>query len=640
MKRHHHMPFGAEPLSDGHIRFRLWAPTVQHVDVCLENPAGDCELVPLTVEPGGWHGGITARATVGSRYCYRLADGMSVPDPASRWQPDDVHCASEVFDPRSFEWQDDDWRGCPWEEAVIYELHVGSFTPQGTFTAVRDRLAYLADLGITAIELMPVADFPGRRNWGYDATLPFAPDSRYGHPDELKALVQAAHGQHLMVFLDVVYNHFGPEGNYLQRYAPAFFSQRHHTPWGAALNFDGPESRVVRDFFIHNALYWLEEYHFDGLRLDAVHEIQDDSHPDILDELAAAVAAGPGRHRHVHLILENDANAARYLDRAGDGRPRAYVAQWNDDFHHACHVLLTDETQGYYRDYADDPLNHLARCLCEGFSYQGQASAYREGQPRGEPSGQLPPTAFVAFLQNHDQIGNRAFGERLTALAPPAAMRAATALLLLAPATPLLFMGQEWGTRRPFPFFCDFAAELAVAVTEGRRQEFAAFPAFRDPNARARIPDPMAEATYASAVLDWAEPETPECHAWLTLHRDLLRLRRDWIAPRLHLVVQARWGPLDGRALSVVWRWQNGERLTLLANLAGTDTSGAPRPEGDCLYATHPSLVVDSVSLPAWGLAWYLHQQTGRPDGRTAHARCMLPPAAQPGDSYRRSALL
>ena len=606
MKRHHRMPFGAETLGDGRVRFRLWAPAARHVHLRLERTGRACGLLSLTAEPGGWHGVVTAHTPAGSRYSFQLEDGTRVPDPASRCQPDDVHGASEVIDPRAFEWRDEDWLGRPWEEAVAYELHVGSFTPQGTFAAVRGKLGHLVALGITAIELMPLGDFPGARNWGYDAALPFAPDSRYGRPEELKALVQDAHGHGLMVFLDVVYNHFGPEGNYLQLYAPDFFSTRHETPWGAGLNFDGPGSRTVRDFFIHNALYWLEEYHLDGLRLDAVHAIRDDSRPDILEELADAVAAGPGRRRHVHLVLENDANAARYLTRGDDGRPQRYAAQWNDDFHHACHVLLTGEVQGYYRDYGDDPLRHLARCLCEGFAYQGEPSAYRGGRPRGEPSGRLPPTAFVAFLQNHDQVGNRAFGERLTSLAPPAALRAATALLLLAPAPPLLFMGQEWGTRRSFPFFCDFGADLAAAVTEGRRQEFAAFPQFQDPAVRARIPDPMDAGTFAAAVLDWEEPETAEGRDWLALHRELLSLRRDRLAPRLRRPVRTQWKRFGPCALAVAWWWRDGEQLTLVANLGEAEAPGGPRPPGDCLYATHRALARDAAALPAWGLAWYL----------------------------------
>lgn len=599
------MPFGAELLASGQVRFRIWAPAMQTLELSLESP-DDCRILPMTRQPDGWFICITDQAGAGRRYRYRLEDGSRVPDPASRYQPDDVHGASEVIDPGAFDWRDAGWSGRPWEEAVLYELHVGSFTPQGTLAAVRDRIADLAALGVTAIELMPLGDFPGARNWGYDGTLPFAPDSRYGRPEDLKALVQEAHAQGLLILLDVIYNHFGPEGNYLHRYAPAFFSDGHQTPWGAGLNFDGPDSRTVRDFFIHNALYWLDEYHFDGLRLDAVHAIRDDSRPDLLEELAERVQAGPGRDRQVHLILENDDNAAHYLARPEQRRTGGYAAQWNDDFHHACHVLLTHESQGYYRDYADDPLAHLARCLCEGFAYQGEASGYRDGRPRGEPSAQLPPTAFVAFLQNHDQIGNRAFGERLISLTSPEAWRAATALLLLAPSPPLLFMGQEWGARQPFPFFCDFSGELAAAVTEGRRREFAAFPEFTDPAARARIPDPMAEDTFRAAVLDPADRDTTAGQQWLALHRELLCLRRERIVPLLTQPVQAGWQRLDERALRVVWQWNDGAALVLVANLGPESAAGGARPDGNCLYTTHAELVRECAALPAWALAWYL----------------------------------
>ena len=323
--------------------------------------------------------------------------------------------------------------------------------------------------------------------------------------------------------------------------------------------------------------------------------------------------AGPGRHRHVHLVLENDDNAARYLARAGDDQPRCYEAQWNDDFHHACHVLLSGETQGYYRDYAVDPLQDLARCLCEGFAYQGEASVYR-GRPRGEPSAFLPPAAFVVFLQNHDQIGNRAFGERLTCLVQPAALRAATALLLLSPSPPLLFMGQEWGARQPFPFFCDFGPDLAAAVSEGRRREFAAFSAFQDPGGHPHIPDPMAAATFNAAVLDWSDLETAEGRDWLALHRELLRLRREVLVPRFSERMRADWTRLGGGALRVSWQWEDESQLTLIANFNARQSSGVPRPAGHCLYATHTELARDASSLPAWAVAWYL-------DTREAAAR-------------------
>ncbi|MDD5328933.1 MAG: malto-oligosyltrehalose trehalohydrolase [Sulfuricella sp.] len=603
MNRRHQMPFGAEILQSGQVRFRLWAPAAREVALCLEG--ADDAILPMAALPGGWFEIATGRAGPGSRYRFRIDGDIRVPDPASRFNPADVHGASEVIHPAEFDWRDGAWRGRPWEEAVFYELHVGAFSPSGTFAEVTERLDYLADLGITAVELMPVGDFPGARNWGYDGVLPFAPDHSYGRPEALKELVQSAHARGLMVFLDVVYNHFGPEGNYLHRYAPPFFSARHRTPWGPAINYDGPDSRTVRDFFIHNALYWLEEYHLDGLRLDAVHAIFDDSRPDILEELAAAVRNGPGRQREVHLVLENDCNAAHYLAR-GTG----YDAQWNDDFHHVLHTLVSGEADGYYADYADRPLRHLARCLEEGFAYQGEVSRYRDGAARGEPSRALPPTAFVAFLQTHDQVGNRAWGERLTALAPPQALRAAVAVMLLAPSPPLLFMGEEFGAASPFQFFCDFGGELAAAVTEGRRREFAHFARFGDPAARADIPDPNAPATFLRSRLDWDSLARPEQHEWLHFYHHLLAIRLREIVPRLAGIEagQARTAPLGERALQAGWRLGDGSRLTLLANLGASPVAGAARPAGVPLFAGAGDLEPELAKgvLPAWSAAWFL----------------------------------
>src|ERR1700730_3786263 len=358
MKRRYNMPFGAECRDDGSVRFRLWAPAARRVELCLLGTNRSIRR-PLDRCEGGWFELATDAARPGTQYYFRIDDAREVPDPASRFQPRDVHGPSEVVDPDAFDWQDSAWHGRPWEEAVLYELHVGAFTPSGAFSAVRERLDYLADLGITALELMPVADFPGQRNWGYDGVLPFAPDSTYGRPEDLKELVRSAHDRGLMVLLDVVYNHFGPEGNYLSSYAPQFFTDRHRTPWGDGINFDGPESRAVRDFFIHNALYWLTEYHFDGLRLDAVHAITDDSTPDILTELAAAVRSSIEPDRHVNLIMENDRNQAHYLQRTKVCQPQTYTAQWNDDIHHTLHVLVTGERDGYYSDYSARPIEQL-----------------------------------------------------------------------------------------------------------------------------------------------------------------------------------------------------------------------------------------------------------------------------------------
>lgn len=601
VQRAHAMPYGAEPQADGQVRFRLWAPAARQVELCLEDD-GEALVAMEADGDDGWYQLVTARAGHGSRYRFRIDHGLRVPDPASRYQPEDVHGPSVVIDPSQWSWRDGDWRGRPWAQAVLYELHVGSFTARGDFDGVRGRLDQLAELGVTAIELMPVADFPGARNWGYDGVLPFAPDSRYGRPEDLKALVDAAHARGLMVFMDVVYNHFGPDGNYLGVYAPQFFTDRHHTPWGAAINFDGADSRWVREYFIHNALYWLEEYHLDGLRLDAVHAIMDDSDTDILAELAARVAAGPGAERAVHLVLENDDNAAHYLARTPDGRTRAYAAQWNDDIHHVLHLLLTGEDQGYYADYADQPLSRLGRCLTEGFAYQGEPSSYRGGQRRGEATRGLPITAFVSFLQNHDQVGNRAYGERLTALTSIAGLRCATALLLLAPSPPLLFMGQEWGCRQPFPFFCDFDGDLAWAVTDGRRREFARFPAFADPAARARIPDPNAVSTFESAVLDYAGAAGGDGQAWLDLHRQLLALRHNEIVPHLGdgRCRDAQYALVDGRGLSVSWTLADGITLMLCANLSATPLDRPPA-SGRLIY-----MVNDDARVPATLAPWAL----------------------------------
>jgi malto-oligosyltrehalose trehalohydrolase len=581
------MPFGAEVEADGKIRFRLWAPAAGSVELSLE--AG---LFPMSYLGDGWWQRLSEEARPGSRYTYVIDSGYRVPDPASRFQPQDVHGPSEVIDPEAFDWGESSWCGRPWHEAVIYELHVGAFSAAGDFRGIEARLDHLAALGVTALQLMPLSDFPGARDWGYNGVLPFAPDSSYGRPEQFKRLVRAAHARGLMVFLDVVFNHFGPEGNYLHRYAPAFFSARHATPWGNAINFDAEGSRRVREFFLHNALYWLEEYQLDGLRLDAVHAIYDDSSPDILEELAARAAKMSGAGRHLHLILENDNNAAHYLR-------RGYRAQWNDDLHHCLHLLLTGESDGYYRDYADHPLRHLGRCLAEGFAYQGEVSAFRAGRRRGEPSAELPPTAFVGFLQNHDQVGNRAFGERLTALASAQALHAATALLLLSPQPPLLFMGQEWGTHRRFPFFCDFEPGLAQAVSAGRRKEFAHF---AEPAAGERIPDPNDPGTFVAARLDWSELEHPEAQQWLSLHQSLLAIRQREIVPLLSSIDGAagRWREFGTQGLEVAWRLEQGGELRLLANLSAQPLALEP-PEGRRLYATHEG----EGGLPPWFVGWY-----------------------------------
>jgi malto-oligosyltrehalose trehalohydrolase len=457
---------------------------------------------------------------------------------------------------------------------------------------------------------MPIADFPGARNWGYDGVLHYAPDACYGRPENLKSLIDAAHARGLMMFLDVVYNHFGPEGNYLGAYARDFFTERHKTDWGAAINFDGAASRTVRDFFIHNALYWLEEYHFDGLRFDAVHAIVDESTPHILVELAEAVRSGPGTRRHIHLVLENDRNEARYLGYATDGRPRHYNAQWDDDFHHALHVELTGEKDGYYSDYAERATPLVGRCLAEGFAYQGDPSPFRNGARRGEASATLPPAAFVTFLQNHDQIGNRALGERLSALAPPARLRAAIVAWLLAPARPLLFMGEEFGARSPFLFFCDFGPELAQAVTQGRRREFSRFERFASPEAQQAIPDPNAPATFERSKLDWASLDAPGHRQWLHLYRSLLALRQQHLTPRLAGMKghAGRHTVVANGALVARWQLGDGSGLELRLNLSDDPARAPDSPCGTLLHCEPASVAASFLSgeLPANAAAVYL----------------------------------
>ena len=602
----HHMPFGAEHRADGTTRFRLWAPSAASVDLDLGGAQGQARLA-MRRDADGWHELVT-HAAPGARYRFVVGEGLLVPDPASRFNPDDVHGASEVVDPLAYRWRDAAWRGRPWHEAVIYELHVGTFTAEGTFAAAAAQLPALAALGITAIELMPVADFPGARNWGYDGVLPFAPEARYGRPEDLKALVDAAHVLGLMVLLDVVYNHFGPEGNYLHAYCPEFFNPKHQTPWGAAINFDGPSARTVRDFFIHNALYWVEEYRFDGLRLDAIHAIRDDSTPHIVAEIAQALHAGPGRERHVHLILENDANQSRFLGRDEQGTAHGATAQWNDDVHHALHVPLTGESDGYYADYADRPLERLGRGLAEGFIYQGEPSAFRGGEPRGEPSAQLPPTAFISFLQTHDQVGNRAFGERVHALSDTSRERAALAALLLSPQVPMLFMGEEWAAATPFQFFCDFGAELADAVTRGRREEFGRFAAFADPAVRSRIPDPNAVTTFQASKLNWAELEISPHRERLALVRALLDIRHRHIVPQLaHARTGGRFEVTD-HVLCVAWPLAARTTLHLALNLADVPAVLPRRPLGRCLYAHGVREHGETLRMAPWSVYVALEQ--------------------------------
>ncbi|HEY3698421.1 MAG TPA: malto-oligosyltrehalose trehalohydrolase [Spongiibacteraceae bacterium] len=545
----HVLPFGAEIIATDRVRFRLWAPDLETLALEIEGAAA----LPMRRDAAGWfEGEATARA--GSKYRYRIAAESTVPDPASRLQCDDVHGWSVVCDPREFVWRHAQWRGRPWKEAIIYELHVGCC---GGFSGVEQRLRELAQLGITAIELMPIADFYGARNWGYDGVLPFAPDAAYGTPAQLKHLIDSAHDLGLCVYLDVVYNHFGPTGNYLHAYASAFFEREKSSGWGAAIDFSQPQ---VREFFTQNALYWLHEYRFDGLRFDAVHAIGD---PLWLDEMAATVRASAEPDRHIHLMLENENNRAQHL--AG-----TFDAQWNDDWHNVVHVLLTGEHEGYYANYTEEPTQRLARSLAEGFIYQGEPSPTHRGKPRGSPSAYLPPTAFINFLQNHDQIGNRAFGERLTTLAQKSNLHAAIALQLLSPQIPLLFMGEEWGARTPFLFFTAFDGELSEAVREGRRKEFAAFEVFQDAQRRAHIPDPNALETFTASIPDFSAAILPEQRGTLTFYRELLQLRHQHIVPRLHDCRSSGARAVADAAVVAGWQFGDGAQLQIAVNFSAT----------------------------------------------------------------------
>jgi maltooligosyltrehalose trehalohydrolase len=531
-------------------------------------------------------------ASAGALYRFALDDGQRVPDPAARFQPQDVHGPSEAIDPDGFEWSDP-WTGLPWEDTVLYELHVGAFTPEGTFDAAAEKLDHVATLGVTVIELMPVADFSGRRGWGYDGVCLYAPDATYGRPERLKAFVEAAHRRGIAVLLDVVYNHFGPDGSYLRLYAPDFFTRRHRTPWGDGINYDGPNARPVRDFIIENAEYWIDEFHLDGLRLNAVHAIKDDSRPDILDDLVERVRSR--FDRPVHLLLENEENEPERLRREG-ARAVRYTAQWNDDIHHGLHVAATRQSSGYYVDYGETQL--LGRALAEGFAFQGQTSPYR-GRSRGGPSSALPPLAFVAFLQNHDQIGNRAFGERLSVLAAPRVVRALASVILLLQQVPMLFMGEEWGAREAFLFFCDFLGELAKAVRDGRREEFARFPEFADEQSVARIPDPLSETTFLASKLAWDKVDADH----LAFYRTALAARREHVRPLLPAIDHGGCATVVAdQAVRVSWT-ADAVRLVLDANLNDRSTA-FPAADGHVFWRFGEA--ADAGPLGPWSVRWIL----------------------------------
>jgi maltooligosyltrehalose trehalohydrolase len=553
------LPFGANLQPDGRTKFRIWAPSVESLKLDLDG----AEPVAMEPEQNGWFS-TTVTASPGCSYAFQLPDGMHVPDPASRRQRGGVHGRSMVVDPGRFSWRHTAWQGRPWAEAVIYELHPGLC---GGFAGVQAMLPGLRDLGVTVVELMPVAEFPGERNWGYDGTLPFSPDASLGTPDELKQLIDTAHGMGICMMLDVVYNHFGPDGAYIHLYAKDLFTEDFSSPWGAGIDFRRNE---VREYFIQNAIFWLNEYRFDGLRFDAVHAIQPRS---FLDDLARDIHAAVEPGRHVHLVLENEDNEADHLKKSP--ADPLFDAQWTDDFHHIMHVLLTGERGSYYVDYAKDTTGLLARSLSEGFAFQGELSPMR-GVPRGTPSAQLPPSSFVVFLQNHDQVGNRATGERINAISPPDKLRAATALVLLAPMIPLLFMGEEWNAKAPFYFFTDHNEELAQLVREGRAREFN-FEVSDDPDVPNTIPDPNSPKTF-----DASRPERDDA-GMHEFYKHLLSLRHAHVIPGVEGARSAGCDVLAEGAVAARWQLGNGTKLTILCNLSDQPVR-APTTEGGVLY--------------------------------------------------------
>ncbi len=543
------MDFGTKILPDKRIEFNFWAPDSKTAQLCIKNH----DMLPMDSKKDGWFQVVTDLAKSASAYMFRIDNGMMVPDPASRCQIKDVHDESLIIDPDEFDWENDfKWKGRPWIETVIYEIHTGTFSNDGTFRAIEEKLDYFISLGITAIELMPVADFPGKRNWGYDGVLLFAPDKTYGTPNDLKNLVKTAHKKGLMVFLDVVYNHFGPEGNYLHVYAKSkFFNPEHKIPWGDAINF---KNRNVRNFYIQNALYWLEEYHFDGLRFDAVHTIKDVSNMHILKEISRKIK-GEIKNRNVHLILENDVNQKTYLKQNSKKEPEYFTAQWNDDFHHAAHVLLTGESSGYYEKYTDKPVHHLAKTLAQGFTKN------------------LSSTSFINFLQNHDQAGNRFMGERITKLTHQEALKAVISLYLLSPSVPLLFMGEEFGCEQPFYFFCDLEEKLSKSVKEGRLKEFSHFlpPTLDTPNLfHSKIPDVTSEKVFIDSKLNWDCIKNLKNNKILNFYKKMLEIRKKHIIPLIPEIEHSKtkYKIINDNAFWVKWKIKNGEYLWLTANLA------------------------------------------------------------------------
>lgn len=610
------MPVGAEVLPEGGVHFRVWAPRAARVEVVLEGGPGAPSSIALDAEEEGYHSGLAGHAAAGTLYRFRL-DGAEEahPDPASRFQPEGPHGPSQVVDPGAFAWSDHGWSGVEGDEQVLYELHVGTFTPEGTWEAAAGQLEELAALGVTLLEIMPVADFPGRFGWGYDGVSLYAPCRLYGTPDDFRRFVDRAHAVGVGVILDVVYNHLGPDGNCLPTFSDTYFTDRYETDWGDPINFHGPGSGPVREFYVSNAAYWIREFHLDGLRLDATQNIYDTHRGarHIIAAVAAAARAEAGE-RGIYLVAENEPQDALLVlppDQGGYGLD----AMWNDDFHHSATVALSGRREAYYTDYLGAPQEFISAAK-RGFLYQGQHYAW-QGKRRGTASLHLPPRSLVAFLQNHDQVANSARGERIDDLTSPGRLRAMTALWLLLPATPMLFMGQEFASSSPFLYFADHRPGLAEQVRNGREEFLAQFPSLARPDARARLPDPGDPDTFARCKLDFSERERNR--PFYDLHRDLLRLRRD--DPVLGTGLP---GAVDGAVLSAdafllrfFGRTGSEDRL-LLVNLGG-----------ELRYSPAPEPLLAPPAGRRWRLVWSSEEPryggAGTPDPESPGGEWTLP---------------
>ena len=562
--------WGAEYVAADTVRFRLWATGQKSVKLRLAGHDRE-----MTRDEDGWFTAEISGIAPGTEYNFVLPDGMVIPDPASRGQKADVNGPSLVINPESYSWQHP-WQGRAWEESVVYEMHIGTFTPEGTFKAAIEKLPYLAGLGVTMLEVLPVSQFGGNRGWGYDGVLLYAPHSVYGTPDDFKAFIDAAHGHGLSVVLDIVLNHFGPEGNYLPLLSPDFFHKERVTPWGAGIAYD---VAAARQYIVEAPLYWLKEFNLDGLRFDAIDQIEDISAKHALIEIAERIRSEI-TDRPAHLTTEDSRNVIFLHPRKEDGSAPLFTGEWNDDFHNAIHVFATGETHAYYQDFAREPEKLIARILTEGFAYQGEVSA-QSGEKRGVASAGQPPVAFVDFIQNHDQVGNRAQGERLIHLAGAERTRVLLATLLCSPHIPLLFMGEEYGETNPFLFFTDFHGDLARAVREGRAREFQGHAGHEDES----VPDPNAENTFRLSKLDWNKLQSEEGKAWLAFSKSLLTLRQQHIVPLL-----ANAGGHSGKVINtapgffaVSWTFPDGT-LSLALNI-GEKTQPQPELPGETLFS-------------------------------------------------------